>query len=139
MIYLLFILSLAINFILYWYIRKLLQKYWFDVEARQKFTSMLQQYTESLNSIYKLEELYGEEIIKKAITQTQFVVEACKEFKEAIDTEVTTPKEYEEEDDNEEEIDLEVIKDGDKEIIRLREGEKVSQKANNYKKVISER
>jgi hypothetical protein len=81
MIYLFVIISLTANVLLAWYIRKLLQKYWFDVEARERFTEMLGQYSEALRSLHRLEELYGEEIIKKAIIQTDFVIEACKEFR----------------------------------------------------------
>lgn len=135
MIYLILTLSLAGNGVLIWYIRKLLQKYWFDVEARERFTEMLQQYADSLESFYKLEELYGEEIIKKGIVQTQFVIEACKEFKEAIDTQITRQED--------EAIEAEIISDEERsqkdEVIRLREGEKVSQSAANYRRVVADR
>lgn len=131
--YLLLLVSIALNGTLVWYIRKLLNKYWFDVDARQKFTEMLGQYEESLNSIYKLEELYGEEIIKKAIIQTQFVIEACKEFREAIDSQASSNKE---ENTSEEEDTEEDNNNEDKNVIVLREGEKVSQSAGSYKKII---
>lgn len=133
MIYLLFATSLALNGTLIWYIKKLLKKYWFDVEAREKFSEMLGQYEESLKSLYKLEELYGEETIKKAITQTKFVIDACKEFQEAIsveDTKKEPAEEYYEEDQTE--------KSSEEGFIVLREGEKVSQKAANYKKIVLE-
>jgi len=133
MIYLLFILSLSGNVLLLWYVRKLLQKYWFDVEVRERFTNMLEQYSEALHSIHKLEEFYGDEIIKKAIAQTNFVIEACKEFKESIDTQVQ--KQSEEEYDNAEEEDWEA--DNKKEdYIRIREGEKITQDADSYKRII---
>jgi len=131
--YLLLLVSIALNGTLVWYIRKLLNKYWFDVDARQKFTEMLGQYEESLNSIYKLEELYGEEIIKKAIIQTQFVIEACKEFRETIDSQASSNKE---ENTSEEEDGEEGSNKEDKNVIVLREGEKVSQSAGSYKKII---
>jgi hypothetical protein len=129
MVYLILILSLTANGILVWYVRKLLQKYWFDVDVREKFTEMLGQYAESLNSLYRLEELYGEETIKRAITQTEFVIEACKEFKEAIDT--ATPRQQSDEYEPEEAGAQEAV-------IKLREGERVTQTAANYKRVITE-
>ena len=132
MVYLLLILSLTANGMLFWYIRKLLQKYWFDIQARERFTEMLGQYADSLDSLYKLEELYGEEIIKKAIIQTQFVIEACKEFKEGIETEVTTNQENDESEEYEE-------GNKEKDFIVLREGEKVTQSAANYKKIVLEK
>jgi len=121
---------------LVWYIRKLLSKYWFDVDVREKFTEMLGEYEETLQSMYKLEELYGEEIIKKAIIGTQFVIEACKEFKEntRIQKENSVQSIYEEESDDENE-DSKDNKEEDN-VIVLREGEKVSQTASTYKKVV---
>lgn len=142
MMYVLLALSLTANGLLVWYIRKLLQKYWFDVDVRQKFTNMLEQYSESLNSFYKLEELYGEEIIKKAILQTQFVIEACKEFRESIDTESNNNQPTEEDG---EVVEAEVVggevgqAERIQDIIRLREGEKVSQSASNYRRVVADR
>ena len=138
MIYLFVIISLTANVLLIWYIRKLLQKYWFDVEAREKFTEMLTDYSEALRSIHKLEELYGEEIIKKTIIQTDFVIEACKEFREAIEGQTKTQEgsqEINEEDYEEEDSSPEASKES---VIRLREGEKVTQDADRYKRVVIE-
>lgn len=138
MIYLLTAASLVLNGVLVWYIRKILKSYWFDMQAREKFTEMLSQYGESLQSIYKLEEFYGEEILKKAIVQTQFVVEACNEFKESIDNEIKgEASSYSSEEDSEEGYEDE-DSSKEKDVIVLREGEKVSQNASSYKKIILE-
>ena len=130
MIYLYLILSLSVNGVLIWYVRKLLGRYWADISLRNDFIDMLDQYTASLEQLYKLEEYYGEEPIKKAILQTRTIVQATKEFKEALgqedqeggsdftEEEAWTPKE--------------------ERIIRLREGESVSQDAATYKRVIPE-
>ena len=136
MIYLLVIISLSANVLLLWYVRKLLQKYWFDVEVRERFTKMLEQYGEALRSLHSLEELYGEEIIKKAIAQTDFVIEACKEFKESIDTQAQREDEevyddYEQDGEDEESS----KKEGP---IRIREGEKISQDADKYRRIVIE-
>ena len=136
MIYLLVIISLSANVLLLWYVRKLLQKYWFDVEVRERFTKMLEQYGEALRSLHSLEELYGEEIIKKAIAQTDFVIEACKEFKESIDTQA---KREDEEIYDDYEQDGEDEESNKKEnVIRIREGEKISQDADKYRRIVIE-
>lgn len=129
MIYLLLILSLTANGILVWYIKTLIKKYLFDVEAIDKFKDMLGQYRDSLSSLYRLEELYGDETIKKAIAQTNFVIDACEEFKggftgAADDTEETEETEAEE---------------APKSVIKLREGEKITQDADKYKRIIVEK
>lgn len=136
MIYLLLAASLVTNGVLIWYIRKILTKYWYDVEARKSFSNMITQYEESLTAIYKLEEFYGEETLKKAITQTKFVVQACEEFKEIL--EKGTVEEAEAEDDAEEESTENTDQEKKEEVIRLKEGEKITQDAATYKRVIRE-
>lgn len=136
MIYLLLAASLVTNGVLIWYIRKILTKYWYDIEARKSFSNMITQYEESLTAIYKLEEFYGEETLKKAITQTKFVVQACEEFKEIL--EKGTVEEAEAEDDAEEESTENTDQEKKEEVIRLKEGEKITQDAATYKRVIRE-
>lgn len=135
MIYLFLVLSLTINGVLIWYIRKILTKYWYDIEARKSFSNMISQYEESLTAIYKLEEFYGEETLKKAITQTKFVVQACEEFKEIL--EKGTVEEAENEENGSEEEAIEATNQEKKEeVIRLKEGEKITQDASAYKRVV---
>jgi hypothetical protein len=134
MIYALLALSLIANGVFVWYIKKLLGKYWTDVEVRERFTEMLGQYAESLEAIYRLEELYGEETLKKAIQQTRFVQEACEEYKKILETEVGQEAAEEEGgDEGQEEAGQEGSQKGP---IRLKEGEKVTQNADEYKKVV---
>ena len=125
MIYLLFTLSLIANGVLVWYIRTLIKKYLFDVETIEKFKEMLGQYADSLSSLYRLEELYGDEHIKKAISQTKFVIEACEELKGSfIEGQEETTEGRDE--------------PGPGNVIKLSEGEKVSQSASSYKRIVIE-
>ena len=159
MSYLLLLLSLVLNGILVWYVRKMLGKLEYEVDVRAAFKEMLQEYAVSLEKLYKLEELYGEEIIKRAIIETNFVIEACTEFKKAIEigqdqdqgTGQGTDEDQDDQDDqeagqenpSEEEDGFEEdstrgqtssrqAKEG---VIRLREGESVSQDASSYRRV----
>jgi len=125
MIYLLLTLSLAGNGILVWYIRTLIKNYLFDATTVDKFKEMLEQYANSLTAIYKLEELYGDETVKKAIVETKFVIEACEEFKGSFGQTREPQEETEEPSPRRAEP-----------VIRLREGESVSQPASNYKRVV---
>ena len=137
MIYLFLVLSLAANGVLIWYIRKILTKYWYDVEARNSFAQMLTDYEQALTQIYKLEEFYGEETLKKAIAQTKFVVQACEEFKEILQK--STIEEAENAEESGESSEEEQQEDNKKEaVIRLKEGESVSQDASAYKRVVRE-
>jgi hypothetical protein len=137
MIYLLLAVSLIINGVLVWYVRKVLTKLWYDLEARKNFTTMIMQYEQALTAVYKLEEFYGEETLKKAIQQTRFVVEACEEFKKIleennIEDAQTSQEGGEQEEDNYEEATKK------ESVIRLKEGESVSQDASSYKRVVRE-
>lgn len=131
MIYLFLLLSLVFNGVLIWYIRKLLTKYWYDVDARNSFSKLLDNYSMSLESIYKLEELYGEEILKKTISETKFVIQACQEFKEILEKESV-----EEAEETTAEEDQKAKKEDKQEVIRLKEGEKISQDGSKYKRVV---
>ncbi len=122
MIYFLLLLSLTANGILVWYIRTLIKRYLYDVEAIDKFSEMLGQYADSLTSIYKLEELYGDETLKKAIVQTKFVVEACKELNGGFG--------------QPEQRDEEAEQDPEKPYIKIKEGEKISQSAGSYRRIV---
>ena len=135
MIYVILTLSLVGNGVFIWYIRKLLSKYWADVEVREKFTDLLGQYAESLQSIYKMEEFYGEEILKKAIQETRFVEEACKEYKKILETEINEKDYVGQEEDADQEGTQNKKEDN---TIRLKEGESVSQNASQYKRVVAD-
>jgi hypothetical protein len=135
MTYLLLVLSALLNGTLVWYVRKMLGKLRYEVEVREAFSQMLEDYSQSLQNLYKLEELYGEEIIKRAINETNFVIEACQEFKKAI--EIGQDSQEDEEDDSEiggedSETSTGTAKEG---VIRLREGQSVSQDAASYRRV----
>lgn len=142
MIYLFLVLSVVINILLMWYIKKLLNKYWSDIEVRERFTTLLEQYSTSLQSIYRLEEFYGEETLKKAINETRFVVEACQEYKKILETEIDQEESgqgYGEEEDENEISEEEAAQRAKKDqTIKLKEGEKVTQDAANYKRVVTE-
>ena len=133
MIYALFVLSIVCNFMLIWYVRKLLKRYFFDSETNKQFAFMLEQYAEALEAVYKLEEFYGEETIKKAINQTKFVVEACQEYKKTIEEQI--PEETGEASEEGDGQESEENTNKKEEVIRLREGESISQDAANYKRV----
>jgi hypothetical protein len=130
MSYVLLTLSVAFNCLLVWYILTLLGKLRRELEVRIAFKEMLSEYAKSLENIYKLEELYGEEIIKRAINETRFVIDACEEFKKAL--EVTEAEQADSESPEEEE------RPSTQGVIKLREGESVSQDAASYRRVVNE-
>ena len=129
MIYFILVLSLAVNITLAWYIRKLLTRYIIDSETRKQFGNTISEYGDFLESIYQLEQFYGEEIIKRAITQTRILQSYCKTVRDSIEKEDTAFDEDEERTETEE----------DSEVgspIVVGEGERVSQEAGKYRRVV---
>lgn len=140
MTYLVLLCSLAANGLIIWYVRKLLGKLQDEVEVREAYKKMLGDYADSLQNMYKLEELYGEEIIKRAINETRFVIEATEEFKKTLQVGPAQESQEDDEadtegDDEDPEVEPREAKEG---VIRLREGEKVSQDPATYRRVVSE-
>lgn len=129
MIYLSLFISLIGNIILIWYIRTLIKNYLFNALIVDKFKEMLENYSNSLQSIYKLEEIYGDETIKKAINETKFVIDACEEFKGSFGQIDSEEGDFRAEDRESQE---------DQKTIKIKEGEKISQSASEYKRIIIE-
>jgi hypothetical protein len=129
MIYFILVLSLAVNVTLAWYIRKLLTRYIIDSETRKQFGKTISEYGDFLDSIYQLEQFYGEEIIKRTITQTRILQGYCKTIRDSIEKEDTNFEEDETTEDP--------IEEGQEEgPIVVGEGERVSQEAGKYRRVV---
>jgi hypothetical protein len=84
MIYFILAISFSVNILFIWYIRKLLLRFWYDVEVRKDFATMLSDYSESLQNLYSLEEFHGEESIKTAIKDTNYIIQATEEFAKTL-------------------------------------------------------
>ena len=133
---------------------------------------MLEEYGDSLKNLYTLEEFHGEESIKRAIQETNFVIQAAQEFAKGVtiqeegrqgqgedETGLETNSIYQgkaqvkskiearffqgQENYREDEEDGEAEDYADEEagsttegVIRLPEGQKVSQEAGRYRRVV---
>lgn len=80
----LLLLSLTANCVLIWYCRKLVQNLWNGVNNVDELQRLLNEYADSLKSMYSLEEFYGDETIKTAIDNTKIISEACRVYKKTI-------------------------------------------------------
>lgn len=86
MIFLLLVLllSLTANFILIWYCRKLVKNLWYGMNNLDELQKLLLDYSDSLQTLYELEQLYQDENIKVAIANTKLMIEACRVYKDSI-------------------------------------------------------
>ena len=83
-IYFFLLLSLTANAVLIWYCRKLVRNLWYGIKNVDELQKLLNEYSGSLQSLYELEQFYGDETIKVAIGNTKLIVEACRVYKESI-------------------------------------------------------
>lgn len=91
------VLSLTANGILVWYCRKLIKNLWYGVNNVDQLQNLLNDYANSLQSIYELEEFYEDDTIRAAINNTKTIAEACRVYKNTL-------IEKQDEDDSEETI-----------------------------------
>ncbi len=84
MIYVLFILSLAVNCVFVWYIRKLIKQLSFGVNYVQQLQGLLEEYTASLEGMLELEMYYGDDTMTAAVKNTKMVIEACKTYERSV-------------------------------------------------------
>jgi hypothetical protein len=77
-------LSLTANGILIWYCKKIIKNLNYGIKNVDELQNLLNQYADSMQSLYELEQFYGDETIKSAVDNTKMVVEACRIYKESI-------------------------------------------------------
>jgi hypothetical protein len=83
-----FVLSVIVNILLVWYVRKLILNLKNGVKGIDDLQELLQEYCNSLVEISNLEQYYGDETITAAAKNTKMVIEACKFYKNSVlDTE----------------------------------------------------
>lgn len=78
------LLSLAANTILVWYCKKLIKNLWYGVKNVEELDKLLVEYSNSLQSLYDLEQYYGDDTIRVAIENTKLIIEACRVYKDSI-------------------------------------------------------
>lgn len=80
----LLILSILINCILFWYIKKLIRQLSFGVTYTQQLQGLLEEYSSSLEGMLEMEMYYGDETIIAAVKNTRMVIETCKMYEKSI-------------------------------------------------------
>lgn len=75
------LLSLVLNGVLIWYVRKLIKNLNAGIESIDDFQKLLEEYCSLMESVNSLEEYYGDDTIVAAIKNTKVVIEAAKSYK----------------------------------------------------------
>jgi len=81
---LLLILSLTINCILFWYVRKLIEKLNYGVNNVDQLQELLEEYSKNLQSMLEMEMYYGDETMIATVNNTKMVIDLCRGYKKTI-------------------------------------------------------
>ena len=96
--------SIVANILGFWYIRRLLSKFIFISQNLGDLVSLVMNYKSHLQSIYKLEQYYGDEDIKFLISHTNSLLEMLEDYEDiysiSIPLEIDQPEGEEIEQEN---------------------------------------
>ena len=91
--------SIAANILGFWYIRRLLSKFIFISQNLGDLVSLVMNYKSHLQSIYKLEQYYGDEDIKFLISHTNSLLEMLEDYEDVYS--ISIPLEIDEQEGEE--------------------------------------
>jgi hypothetical protein len=74
----LLILSLIVNVLMIWYVRKILVNFYALSENFESFFAMIVNYADHLENVHGLEMFYGDETLMSLIDHTKFVAESIR-------------------------------------------------------------
>lgn len=89
------LLSIAVNVVLVWYVKKTIQILSYGIENVEELQKLLNEYAGLLEPIATMENYYGDPAITAAVANTKLVIEACNIYKK------TLIRNYDEEDEEE--------------------------------------
>tara|TARA_R100000664_G_C2758722_1_gene147867 strand:+ start:2491 stop:2898 length:408 start_codon:yes stop_codon:yes gene_type:complete len=87
--------SIVANILGFWYIRRLLSKFVFISQNLGDLVSLVMNYKSHLQSIYKLEQYYGDEDIRFLISHTNSLLEMLEDYEDIYS--ISIPLEIDEE------------------------------------------
>ena len=87
--------SVVANILGFWYIRRLLSKFVFISQNLGDLVSLVMNYKSHLQSIYKLEQYYGDEDIRFLISHTNSLLEMLEDYEDIYS--ISIPLEIDEE------------------------------------------
>lgn len=81
---LILVLSVTLNVILFWYVRKIIQQLSFGVNYTQQLQDLLEEYCNSLEGMLDMETYYGDDTMTAAVKNTRMVIETCKLYERSV-------------------------------------------------------
>lgn len=78
------ILSVAVNIVLIWYVRKVVQMMAYGIENVEELQKLLNEYAGLLEPVATMENYYGDPAITSAVANTKLVIDACRIYKQTL-------------------------------------------------------
>ena len=76
----LFILSLLLNVLLLWYLRKVLYKLLFISDNISDLLDLMDDFSTHIERVYNMETYYGDEVLQGLVDHSKEIVKAIKEY-----------------------------------------------------------
>lgn len=96
------LISITANIFALWYIRRLLSKLWFIAENLGDLVDLLTNYKGHLKTLFELEDYYGDENIKFALSHTSSLLEVLEQYEDIYNI-----VEYDEDSEDEQQKEIE--------------------------------
>jgi hypothetical protein len=80
----LLLVSVCVNVVLFWYVRKLVQQLSFGVSYTQQLQGLLEEYCTALEGMLEMETYYGDDTMTAAVKNTKMVIETCKLYEKSV-------------------------------------------------------
>ena len=77
-----FVLSISVNIILFWYMRKVLSRFYVASEEASEIFSRLDAYGEHLQSVYDMPTFYGDETLQSLLDHNKEIINFLKKYED---------------------------------------------------------
>jgi hypothetical protein len=93
LIFILFLISIAVNSVLIWYIKKAIERLFLTSENLSSIIDIIDEYSEHLKSVYELELFYGDETLSGLLKHTKLISAELKKY-EKVEEIITVSEEW---------------------------------------------
>ena len=92
LIFILFLVSIAVNGVLIWYIKRALERLFLTSENLLSILDIINVYSEHLKSVYELDTFYGDETLSGLLEHTKLITAELKKY-EKVEEIITVSEE----------------------------------------------
>ena len=79
-----FVLSVSLNIVFFWYLRKTTERLLFISENLNDLISIIGVYRKHIKSIYEMEMFYGDEVLKNLIDHTNSLYDILEDYEDVV-------------------------------------------------------